>query len=178
MEPDKPVLVLVTGRSGAGKSTLAPKLAMALSCPLVSRDQIYEGIRLTFGHGPQAAADDRIVKAAFDAFFGTIELLVRAGVTLVAEAAFQDPRWRIGLGPITALADIRIVRCVLEPELAAARVARRRTAARRQGNPPNNAPFVPVSLPVPTLPVDTGDGYAPGFDEIVAFARAGATADQ
>ena len=163
MGQDIPVLVLVTGRPGVGKSTLAPKLAKALSCPLVSRDEIYEGIRRTRRAGPEAPADDGVMMTAFDAFFGTVELLVRAGVTLVAEAAFQDPRWRLGLGPITTLADIRIVHCVLDPELAAERVARRR------GYPSKNGPFVPLSLPVPSLTVDTSDGYAPGFHEIVAF---------
>ncbi|MCD9193399.1 hypothetical protein [Streptomyces albireticuli] len=34
--------------------------------------------------------------------------------------------------------------------------------------------FVPISLGVPTLTVDTSDGYQPGVQDIIAFLRASA----
>jgi predicted kinase len=165
-------LVLVGGRPGAGKSTLARRLAAALAWPLVSRDEIYQGIRHTLRHDPQRGAKDPVTEAAFGVFFQTIDGLVRAEVSVVAEAAFQDPRWRLGLRRITPAAGVRVVHCLVGPGRAAERVAE------RQGTAPRPAgAFVPVSLPVPSLSVDTADGYHPGFDAIVAFAL-GAAGDQ
>jgi hypothetical protein len=44
---------------------------------------------------------------------------------VVAEAAFQDRLWRPGLEPLVDLADIRVLRCVVDPELARERIAHR-----------------------------------------------------
>jgi len=37
--------------------------------------------------------------------------------------------------------------------------------------PPGSSAFTRISLEVPTLAVDTADGYRPGLDQIVAFVN-------
>ena len=178
----KPTLIIVSGRPGSGKTTLGRKLAEALSCPFISRDEIYEGLFRTFAGRPELAEKERVTWVAFETFFRLRGFLLSSDVTFVAEAAFQDERWRIGLEPFVPLADMKLVHCVLGPEVARERTINRRLEQRpvpgssrasagltADAPPPAIRPFEPLSLSVPTLNVDTADGYDPKLDEIVAF---------
>jgi predicted kinase len=176
-----PTLVVVSGPPGSGKTTLAHGIARALGCPAVCRDEIKEGMaHATPGYAPHPG--DALSWRTLTTFFDMLTLLVTAGVTVVAEAAFQDKLWRPGLEPLADLAAIRIVHCVLDPAVARARMARRiEQEARRAahddhhllqaqadaGNPPGA--FVPLALPVPALHVDTTAGYRPDIPDILAF---------
>jgi hypothetical protein len=111
-------------------------------------------------------------------FFAVIRLFLEHGVTHVAEAAFQHANWARGLEPLQPLGRLRIVRCQTEPATARARAARRRreqlTRAAHDdiGHFSAEHSFEPIRLDVPTLDVDTTDGYDPDFDAIAVFARA------
>jgi len=185
-EHARPVLAVVCGRPGAGKSTLARRIADALACPVVSRDEINNGILRTLQPKSDQSTKEEAARAAFDAFFGVLSLLVAGRTTVIAEAAFQDTRWRTGLDPLLPLADVRVVRCVIDAGLAMDRVIRRNQATKSEPVSlsqtvgsceimPGSAvtrPFDTLSLPVPTLMVDTTAGYEPALDTIVAFVAA------
>jgi predicted kinase len=175
----KPTLVVVSGPGGSGKTTLAHLLALAIGSPAICRDEIKEGmVHATPGFRPRP--NDPLTQRTVITFFAVIELLLRAGVTVVAEAAFRDALWRSGLDPLTRLADLRVVQCVVGAEVAIERMTHRLAESPRRGaahadgealNPKARSvdPFDRLSLSVPTVWVDTTDGYRPALDDIVAF---------
>lgn len=97
----------------------------------------------------------------------------------MAEAAFQDRLWRPGLEPLRGIAAIRIVHCEVEPAIAMTRIHQRSSEnpLRRAHSGPHTDTvemrheFDRVSLEVPTIVVDTTNGYRPGLDEIAAFVN-------
>jgi predicted kinase len=180
---------------GSGKTTLAHALASAVGCPAICRDEIKEGmVHATLGSGTSfvPGPGDQLTIKTLPVFFGVLEVLLKAGVSTVAEAAFQDHVWRPRLVPLLSLAQLRIVHCTVDADLAF-----RRALRRAQDNPPRRAHADPVpktpedpedsqtqaehrlrhnayrriSLDAPALQVDTTDGYRPGLDQIVAFVN-------
>lgn len=131
-----------------------------------------------------AAPSDELSLRTLPTFFRVLELLLTAGVTTVAEAAFQDRLWRPYLRPLGALADIRVVHCQVTAGVAWDRIQQRQAESptRRahadaylvdqQVHAAGHDGFDRVRLDVSELEVDTSDGYRPGLDEIVAFAKA------
>jgi len=176
-ELHQPTLIVVAGRPGAGKTTLAHALARAVRCPAVCRDEIKEGLVRAAGDAGEPGAD--LQRHATDAFFDVLALLLGRGVTVVAEAAFQHRVWAPRLEPLRSVARVRVVLCEVAPELARARKDARglddpsRARFHPQGTVHDRAPgsYDPPRLDVPTLRVDTSDGYRPGLDTIVEFAR-------
>jgi hypothetical protein len=143
---------------------------------VLSRDAIKEGMvasRTDF----MAATSDPLTLRTYGVFFAALELLLRAEVTVVAEAAFAHPLWSRGLGPLAPLADFRVVRCEVTPAEARRRINDRlrsepSRAAHADAEHLSAAPaYVPLALDVPTLDVDTSAGYDPDLAAIVAFCR-------
>lgn len=178
-----PTLVVVGGPIGAGKTTLAHQLALAIGCPAVCRDEIKEGmVHCTPGFVP--APGDELTQRTLPVFFGVLELLLRAGVTTVADAAFQDHVWRPHLEPLQGLAHLRIVHCVVASDIAFHRALQRgeNNPLRRVHVDPRPShdladfvrsrdAFNRVTMDAPSIEVDTTQGYVPGLDAIVTFVN-------
>jgi predicted kinase len=176
--PLLPTLIVVSGPAGSGKTTLAHAVASAVGCPAICRDEIKEGmVHAAPGFDPRPG--DELTRRTFPVFFAVLDVLLKAGVTTVAEAAFQDHVWRPRLEPLLGLARLRILQCTVDDDLAS-----RRIAQRARDNPLRRAhadstvlagqgrrAFVRLSMDVPSLDVDTTDGYRPGLEQIMAFVN-------
>lgn len=176
-----PVLVVVSGPPGAGKTRLAHQLARAIPCAAVCRDEIKEGMVHAAGGEFRPAAGDPLTVRTFDVFFDVVRVLLKAGVSVVVEAAFQDSLWRRGLEPLAGLAELRVVQCVVEPSVARARIERRRAEPGRAAHAKildldafdeAYASFQRLSLAAPSIEVDTTDGFVPDVAAIAAFVDA------
>lgn len=180
---NKPFLIVVTGRPGSGKTTLAHALAREVRCPALCRDEFKEGLVNTATSSHAALGADANWRV-YETFFQAVELLVANGITLVIEAAFQHKLWVPKLEPLLNRASVRIVVCSVDPQLARARFIQRGLAdtnrerfhgdfavhAAKDGVQLPITNYDPPHLPVPTLEVDTTDGYQPELDVIVSFA--------
>jgi predicted kinase len=133
--------------------------------------------------GFAGAPGDELTRRTFPVFFAALDLLLRSGVTTVAEAAFQDHVWRPELDKLRSLAEIRVVHCTVAAGLAFARITRREQDDPRRrvhaaqpdpaGHEAAHRAFRRVSIAAPALEVDTSDGYHPPFGQILSFATGG-----
>ena len=181
----KPKCIIVTGRQGSGKSTLAAKLARALWMPLVSRDEIKEGYVNTFGvkHDELPPETNGLVT---DLFFRLVEQYLTGSISIVIEAAFQHKVWEYRLPRFLELADVRIVLCTVDTELAAQRSLQRGfdhpdrefyhgdnrvVHYKKTGEILAPADYESPNFEVPTSEVSTDSEYKPAIEEIVTQIR-------
>ncbi|CUU60782.1 hypothetical protein Ga0074812_14728 [Parafrankia irregularis] len=132
--------------------------------------------------GYQAGGDDPLNVPALHVFFGVLETLAKAGVMVVAEAAFQDrlssPAWNRSPPTPTcgssALPSIRPWRTSRSPPAPGSTPIAPPTATRSSSTTSPRAvyaldAFADIRLDLPCLTVDTRDGYRPGLEAIIAF---------
>lgn len=181
---NKPSLIVVTGSPASGKTTLAHILAEELNCPILSRDELKEGLlnTLDLRHNQ---TDKSIDLRVHDIFFDTIDLMILNEVSIVIEAAFQDHVWRPRLVSFLDKANIKIIVCKARPELIRARFTERFLAdpdrEKYHGDQALSLSeldltsmlenYQPVKMKVPTLCVERSGNYHPTIENIVDFIR-------
>jgi hypothetical protein len=120
---------------------------------------------------------------AIRAFYKTVLDLLIAGVTVVAEATFMRDRSEQDLLPLIAIARPRMLHCAITPELVYERFVRRATEAalKRTAHPDSEIikaleegtfsfkDFGPLELSIPTLTIDTTNGYNPNIERVLEF---------
>jgi predicted kinase len=175
----KPRCIIVTGRPASGKTTLSSRLAQDIPCPLISRDAIKEGLVNTW-HGHDTTMD--MNKQVYEVFFQTIDLLIGQSITILIEAAFQHKLWVEPLSKLQDIADIRLIICSVDEDMARARFIERGKAnptraqfhddwAEDQHLSKLRRLYHAPELDVPTLNIDTSDGYNPAYSKILDFIR-------
>lgn len=176
----KPFVVVVTGRPGSGKTTLAHQLASQIHCPALCRDEFKEGYVHTQG-GSHKSLGRGVNLHLYEIFFDIVRVVLAKDISVVVEAAFQHKLWTPQLTPLTKIANVCIVVCTVDPHLAHSRFIERgladATRTRFHGDRLIDAAadevplgdYQPPEMELPTLTVDTTDGYTPGLEQIVAF---------
>jgi predicted kinase len=182
----RPLVVIVSGAPATGKTTLADRLGPALQLPVLHRDSFKEVLFGMF-EASSIAESQRLGAASFHLMHATLGWLLDAGVGAVYESNFQrglsEPELR------QHLARCRGVLLHLETSRENV-VGRYEERARRGDRHPGHFDLQrierhranpgeydwsryeePLDLDVPTLRIDTTDGYRPEFDEIVRFVQ-------
>lgn len=177
---NKPKLVLVTGRPGSGKTTLSKELGTLLYFPVISRDEIKEGYVNTFNVRHDELPENTN-KIASQVFFRTIELLLTSKVSVIAEAAFQHEVWKPEITTFKEYADVFVIICEIDAEVAAKRhLERGMNNPRREffhgdnsvahfretGSVLAPADYQPPIFEVSTIKVCTLNGYDPELEDI------------
>ncbi|MAG12122.1 MAG: hypothetical protein CMI52_04960 [Parcubacteria group bacterium] len=83
------VLVLVGGLSASGKSTLAKRISETMQVPLISRDEIKEGLFDKMGTGDRDWSK-KVGAASYLMVYTVIEVLMKSGAWIIVESNF-DP---------------------------------------------------------------------------------------
>ena len=170
-----PTLIVISGPPGVGKTTLAHGLATRIGGPAICRDELKEGMVRALGTEPADDDHRQLNLRVLALFFELLGALVRAEVTTVAEAAYQDRLWRPGLEPLLAHARMVLIRCRLADEIARARSAARLSDPRRGAHQDAGylaagpAAFDWPALDVPTLDLATDANSGAVLDVASAF---------
>lgn len=177
--PPRPFVVVVSGMPGSGKTTLGWDLSRRLHVPLVCRDDIKSGI-----HVSHADRDDEpwaFASTAFEAFYATIDVLVDAGASLVAEAAFHTGFADTPIAALAGRARIVHVHLITPQEVSLRRYRQRALDGLRHpahddlrfademesGRKPTDV--YELTLPFSTIAVDGTDGWNPDLATIARF---------
>ena len=109
--PNKPFLIVVTGRPGSGKTTLAHSLAKQIYCPALCRDEFKEGYVHTLG-GTHASLGQDINWRLYNIFFEMVDFVLSKGISVIIEAAFQHKVWAPKLTDLAKVARVSVSRKV------------------------------------------------------------------
>ena len=180
-----PLLVIVTGVPAAGKTTLGKRLAPELSLVRLCKDELREVIGDWLP--PHTHAQSKpLGAAAYALCIRLAEESLTSGVGVLIEAAFSRGPAEPMLKPLVARSRAVQIHLWSTLELSDRRFRERYTRGERHPAHVDEAAMAyegllwkqgwerwatPLELGVPTLSIDTSEGYVQELDEILAFIR-------
>jgi predicted kinase len=179
----RPSLVLVGGMPAAGKTTLAHLLGRSLGMPVISRDEIKEGLIHAAHIETVLPRGGPIAEQAFTIFYQVVGTLIASSVSVVAEATFHRGVAEANLQALLDASDARLIHCHLARSVSRDRFAERAgDRVRRFAHPDEEIlaemasdrfdweGYEPLDLGIPLLMVDTTNGYRPSQTQVALFA--------
>ena len=182
MQSGAPTLVIISGAPGSGKTTLARRLAFDLRLPLLVKDDLKEALADAMGAPGDVPASMRLGAGAYAMLYLVAQQLLESRTGLVIESNFRRGVSETELQPLLAWSDPGLIHCTAAPEVVQRRYMERH--ARGDRHPAHldaeraasladdlvAGRFEPLELPIPTLSVDTTDGWRPPYEEVRDFA--------
>jgi predicted kinase len=180
----RPILAVVCGLPATGKSTLATHLHHALGWPLLSKDDYKELLfdAGDFDQGTFTRAQSMMIgRQSLTLVFRMARQILQAGHSCIVEANFLPHLAPADFDPLSHLADIRQVHCVVPDDLVLARYQERDERAPRHpvhldveagkelAARITSGAGEPLPLSGRLLQVDTTDGYWPDLATILAY---------
>jgi predicted kinase len=180
------VLVLVGGAPASGKTTLAERLASALGFSVLHRDPISEALAEVLRPCSPDEQRKLIVPLSFAVFYRLLDEALDRGENLVAETNFAVGISEDELRPRLARTTAVLLHCSVPYALSVARFINRFQKGERHwcffdeywaeklvaGESLDAWQHArPLELDIPSLAIETSDGYTPTLDTIVAFVR-------
>ena len=190
---ERPIVVLLGGVPGSGKTALGARLTDRFQLPILGNDLLKAGLVITRAArdrsqlrpraaGGDAAVDAELYEAGFAALREVTDVLVDRGVSFGLEQMWSRRHGRSQLAPLLDRCRAVLLHCSVARETAISRVRTRAAASGRLCYADENLlrwitgpdfPWEdheqPLDAAVPTLVVDTSDGYDPGIEEIERF---------
>jgi predicted kinase len=189
---DRARVVVVTGAPGSGKTTLGTDLSRALRIPFMARDDVRGGLFFTAGSWSARPRRVPTPEESAEAFLRMVEATASLGVSCVVEYVVQQDR-PSDIQRLSSVADCVVVLVECREHLE--RLASRNRVDRLLNRQPvldalgyttidehtrdavarmrSVAKAMRVDFGLPTLRVNTDDGYEPGLDDIVEFVTTG-----
>ena len=174
------VLVLVSGAPGSGKTTLACLLSQELGLPLFSRDRLKETLLDELGAANRAASRE-IGRASFALLTEVASTLLDASVGVIVESNFRRGLSESDLRPLIRRSPAVLLHCQTSQDETVRRYLHRAASQERHAGhfdeeaagdlvrDLNAGIYDPLDLDVPTLVIDTTDGYSPDLKQIGHF---------
>ncbi|MBV7330577.1 ATP-binding protein [Chloroflexi bacterium TSY] len=185
MASSKCTVVIVNGAPGTGKTHLSRRLAKELRLPLLSKDDIKEGLFEGLGYSDREWSK-KLGGASYESFFILFERQLEAGVSCIVETAFipqfNTPRF-LTLKQTYDYHPFQIY-CHTEPTILAERFNRRmHTGERHPGHGDSdvtieaikaewhNKKYGALDLGGDLIELDTTDFRAIDFDGLIGVIR-------
>ena len=182
MQSSAPTLLIVSGAPASGKTTLARRLASDLRLPLLARDDLKEALADALGAPSDVPASIRLGAGAYAMLYLFAARLIEAGTGVIIESNFRRGVSEAELKPLLAWSDAGLIHCGAAHDVVLSRYAERTQHGERHvahldadraaalADDLADGLFEPLNLAIPTLLVDTTDGWLPAYEEIRDFA--------